>query len=196
MNRRKVLVGVGSTGILGLSGCINALTGASDPNANGSGESPMHLSLTSVDDAPKPLSFEVTVSNDQLSTTDVPIVEITVKNTGDETVSWSYGGGVSNLPFPQGVHDPATGGVILGLEEEVRAQLMDISSGCARVDQFTQADAIKNTTLEANTQVKRSYAIAGVAGELSGNCPPSGEYRMEYELGDFGMVRFEFKLEQ
>ena len=196
MKRRNFLVGVGSTGIVGLSGYINGITDASGPNTNGSGESPMHLSLTDVDDAPEPSSFEVTVSNDQLSTTELPIVEIAVKNTGDETVSWSYGGGVSNLPFPQGVHDSATGGVILGLEEEVRAQLMDVSSGCARVDQFTQADAIKNTTLEANTQVKRSYAIAGVAGELSGNCPPSGEYRMEYELGDFGMVGFEFKLEQ
>ena len=196
MNRRKVLVGVGSTGILGLSGCINALTGASGPNANGSEESSMRLSLTSVDDAPEPLSFEVTVSNDQLSTTDVPVVEIAVKNTGDETVSWSYAGGVSNLPFPQGVHDSESGGIVLGLEEEVQAQLMDVSSGCARVDQFTQADGIKNTTLEANNQVKRSYAIAGVGGELSGNCPPPGEYRMEHELGDFGMVGFEFKLEQ
>ena len=156
----------------------------------------MHLSLTGVDDAPEPLSFEVTVSNDQLSTTDLPIVEVAVQNTGDETVSWSYGGGVSNLPFPQGVHDSKSGVIVLGLEEEVRAQLLDVSGGCARVDQFTHADAIKNTTLEANNQVKRSYALAGVGGELSGNCPAHGEYRMEHDLGDVGMVGFEFKLEQ
>ena len=189
MDRRKFLVGVGSTGIVGLSGCINAITDASGPNTNGSGESPMHLSLTSVDDAPEPLSFEVTVSNDQLSTRDVPIVEIAVENTGNETVSWSYGGGVSNLPFPQGVHNSEIGGIVIGLEEEVRAQLMDISGGCARVDQFTQADAIKNTTLEANNQIKRSYAIAGVGGELSGNCPPpqrlsdGGRHRGVWNVG-------------
>lgn len=193
MNRRKFLIGVGGTGIAGLSGCISAITDASGPN--GSGESPMRLSLTNVDDAPETLSFEVTVSNDQLSTTDVPIVEITVKNTGDETVSWSYGGGVSNLPFPQGVHDSKTGGLVLGLEEEVRAQLIDASSGCARVDQFTQADAIKNTTLEAGEQTKRSYAIAGVGGELSGNCPPPGDYRMEEDIGEYGTLGFNFTLE-
>lgn len=155
----------------------------------------MNLSLISVDTAPEPLSFEATVSNDQLSTTGVPIVEITAKNTGDETVSWSYGGGVSNLPFPQGVHDSEIGGLVIGLENEVRAQLIDASSGCARVDQFTQADAIKNTTLEAGEQTKKSYAIAGVGGELHGNCPAPGEYRMEYDFGEFDTWGFDFKLE-
>lgn len=192
MNRRTFLVSVGSTGIVGLSGCVSAIT---DPNMNGSGESPMNLSLISVDTAPEPLSFEVTVSNDQLSTTDVPIVEITAKNTSDETVSWSYAGGVSDLPFPQGVHDSDTGGLVIGLEDEVRAQLIDASSGCARVDQFTQADAIKNTTLEAGEQTKKSYAIAGVGGELHGNCPPPGEYRMGYDFGEFDTGGFDFKLE-
>lgn len=196
MNRRKFIVGVGSTGIVALSGCISAVSDVSGPNTNGSGESPMSLSLISVDNDPEPLSFEVTVSNDQLSTTEVPIVEIAVKNTGDETVSWSYGGGVSDLPFPQGVHDSDTGGLVIGLEDEVRAQLIDASSGCARVDQFVQADGIKNTVLNAGEQTKRSYAIAGVAGELNSTCPDPGEYRMKHEWGDFGMWGFNFTLEQ
>lgn len=195
MNRRKLLAGVGSTAIVATSGCISAITDASGLNTNGSGESPMSLSLISVDSAPEPLSFEVTVSDHQLSTTEVPIVEITVKNTGDETVSWSYGGGVSNLPFPQGVHDAETGGLVIGLEDEVRAQLIEASSGCARVDQFVQADAIKNTELKASEQTKKSYAIAGVGGELSGNCPPPGEYRMEEQIGDYGTLGFNFTLE-
>lgn len=195
MKRRKFLAGLGSTAIVAVSGCISGITDASGPHTNGSGEVPMRFSLTSVDNVSGPLSFEVTVSNDQLSTTEVPIVEIAVKNTGNETVSWSYGGGVSNLPFPQGVHDSETGGLVIGLEEEVRAQLIDASSGCARVNQFTQADAIKNTTLEANKQTKKSYAIAGVAGELSGNCPPPGDYRMEEDIGEYGTLGFNFTLE-
>ena len=156
----------------------------------------MRLSLTGVDDGPEPLSFEVTVSDGQLSTTNVPMVEIAVENTGDETVSWSYAGSVSDLPFPQGVHDSETGGIVLGLREEVRAQLMDVSGGCARVDQFARADAIESTALEANDRVERPYAIAGVGGELSGTCPPPDEYRMERELGDVGIVGFEFDVER
>jgi hypothetical protein len=196
MNRRKFLAGVGSTAIVAVSGCISAITDASGPNTNGSEEVPMHFLLTNVDNAPEPLSFEVTVSNDRLSTAEVPIVEITAKNTSDKAVSWSYAGGVSDLPFPQGVHDSETGGLVIGLEEEVRAQLMDISSGCARVDQFVRADGIKNTVLKAGEQTKRSYAIAGVDGELNGTCPDPGEYRMQRDLGDVGVWGFNFKLEQ
>lgn len=196
MNRRKFLAGAGSTAIVAVSGCISAITDAGGPNTNGSGKSPMSLSLISVDNAPEQLSFEVTVSNDQLSTTEVPIVEIAVKNTSDETVSWSYAGGVSDLPFPQGVHDSNTGGLVIGLEDEVRAQLIETSSGCARVDQFVRADGIKNTALEAGEQIKRSYAIAVVDEELNGICPDPGEYRIEHDLGDYGIWGFNFKLEQ
>lgn len=155
----------------------------------------MSLSLTSVDTAPEPLSFEVSVSNDQLSTTDVPIVEIAVKNTGDETVNWSYAGGVSGLPFPQGVHDSDTSGLVIGLEDEVQAQLIEASGGCARVDQFIRADGIQNTVLEAGEQTERSYAIVGVDGELNGNCPPPGDYRMEEDIGEYGMLGFNFTVE-
>lgn len=191
MNRRKFLAGAGSTAIAAVSGCISAIT-----DASGSGESPLNLSLISVDNAPEPLSFEVTVLNDRLSTTEVPVVEIAVKNTSDETVSWSYAGGVSDLPFPQGVHDSDTGGLVIGLEDEVRAQLVEASSGCARVDQFLRADGIENTVLKAGEQPKSSYAIAGVDRELHGACPTSGEYRMEHDLGDYGTWGFNFKLEQ
>ena len=195
MNRRKFLAGAGSTVIVAVSGCISAITDAIGPNTNGSGEPPMYLSLTSVDNAPEPLSIEVTVSKNQLNTTEVPIVEITVKNTSDETVSWSYAGGVGDLPLPQGGHDTDTRGLVIGLEDEVRAQLIDASSGCARVNQFVRADGIKNTVLKAGEQTKRSYAVAGVAGELNGDCPNPDEYRLEHELGDLGMWGFGFKLE-
>ena len=189
MNRRKFIASGGSTVLVGLSGCISAL------NTDDGGKSPMYLSLTSVDEAPDSLSFEVAVSKDQLSTTDVPIVEIAVKNTSDETASWSYGGGISDLPFPQGVRDSDTNGLVIGLEDEVRAQLTDAPSGCARVDYFARADGSQNTVLKASGQTKRSYAIASVAGELNGTCPDKGEYRMEQEFGDFGVWGFNFSLE-
>jgi hypothetical protein len=196
MNRRKFLTGAGSTAIVAVSGCISASTDVSGPNTNGSEDSSMSLSLTSVDNAPEPLSIKVTVSNDQLSMTEVPIVEIAAKNTDDETVSWSYGGGISDLPFPQGVHDSDNGGLVIGLEDEIRAQLIDASSGCARVDQFVRADGIQNTVLKAGEQTKRSYAIAGVAGELNGTCPDPGEYRMKHVSEDFGMWKFSSNLER
>lgn len=194
MKRRKFLAGVGSTAIAAVSGCISGITDAGGPSTSGSGESPMSLSLTSVDNVPEPLTFEVTVSNDQLSTTEVPIAEITVRNTGDATVSWSYAGGVSDLPFPQGVHSSDTGALVIGLEDEIRAQLIDASSGCVRVDQFVRADGIKNTILEAGEQSKRVYAIAGVDGELNSTCPSPGEYRMEHDFGDYGTWGFDFEL--
>ena len=118
MNRRQFLAGAGSTAIVAVSGCISALTDGIGADTS-SGESPMRFLLISVGDAPEPLSFDVMVSNDQLSTTDVPIVEIAAKNTSAETVNWSYGGGVSDPPFPQGVHDSDTGRLVIGLEDEI-----------------------------------------------------------------------------
>ena len=72
---------------------------------------------------------------------------------------------------------------------------MNASSGCARVDQFARADGIKDTAIKPDEQIKRSYAIAGVAEELNGTCPEVGEYRVEHEPGDFGTWGFDFRLE-
>lgn len=111
------------------------------------------------------------------------------------SVNWSYAGQVSTLPFPQGVHDSRTGGLVSGLKEEVQAQLIDASNGCSRVDHFVSANGIKNTVLKSGERIAESYAIAGVGDNLKGKCPEPGEYRMEHDIGDSGTWGFTFQLE-
>lgn len=185
MERRHFLIGFGSLWTVALTGCIGNVTGSGSRT----------LTLTTVDDAPEPLSFEVSVSETELSSEKTPTLEISAENTGGDSVSWSYAGQTSDLPFPQAVHDLSTSGLVIGLQDEVQAQLMDVSTGCSRVDSFVSADGIQTTTLAPNDRIEETYAIAGVNQELSDNCPETGTYRMEYEMSDFGTWGFEYKLE-
>lgn len=194
MNRRRVLVGIGGSAIVAASGCLERVM---DSGSNGDASDdpePLGFSLRSVDSAPEPLSFEITVSNDQLTVTAMPELEIAVENTGTDSVSWSYAGGVSNLPLQQGIHDSEAGALVIGLTKEVESQLLDVSDGCARVDQFLRADAIKNTALESGDRIQESYAIVGVERNLEGTCPTPGEYRLEQDLGEYGTWGFDFEL--
>lgn len=195
MKRRRLLAGIGGSAFVAASGCLGGVFGGSGSNRNGTdGSTPMTLSLISVDSAPGPLSFEVTVSSDRLSATAIPILDIAVENAGDETVSWSYAGQVSDLPLPQGIHDSRTDGLVIGLREEVQAQLIDAADGCSRVEQFVRADGVKNTVLESGERIERSYAVAAVDGNLEGTCPEPGDYRMEHDLGGQEVWGFEFQL--
>lgn len=206
MERRKFLLGIGSAAVVSASGCMDSI--AERGNLNGGGTDTesgrtgganepvqMKLSLVSADAGPGPLSYDVTVTGNQLSATAVPNLEIAVENTGDESVRWSYTGQTSDLPFPQGVHDTETGTLVVGLDEEIRSQLMEADSGCARVDEFVGADGIKNTTLDPGQRHEREYAVVGVDGELSAGCPKPDTYRIEEEFGDLGTWGFDVRLE-
>ncbi|WP_143423308.1 hypothetical protein [Halegenticoccus soli] len=206
MKRRTFLLGVGSAAVVSTGGCIGTIdkqrelnSGGTNAGGNGStggaGESTqMEFSIVSADAGPGPVNYDVSVTGSRLGATAIPNLEIAVENTGNESVSWSYTGQTGDLPLPQGVHTE-TGTLVVGLDEEIRNQLMETDSGCARVDQFVGADGIKNTTLDPGQRRKREYAVVGVDGELSGGCPKASTYRIEEELGDVGTWGFEFRLE-
>lgn len=185
MERREVLTVMGSLGTVAVSGCLGSATGNNSRS----------LTITTVDQPPEPLSFEVSVSEAELSSETMPTLEISAENTGEDTVSWPYTGQIGNLPFPQGRHDASNGVLVIGLQEEVRAQLMDVSDGCSRVNSFLTADGIQTTSLGSGDRVRETYATVGVNQELNGNCPDTGTYRMENEMGDLGTWGFKFRLE-
>lgn len=185
-----MLAGIGGGALLAVGGCLGSVSG---PASEESG--PLTLSVVSVDSASDPLSYGVTVSNDRLAAAGTPVLDIAAENTGTETVRWSYTGQVGDLPFPQGVRDAGTGGLVIGLKPEVEAQLAETTDGCSRVEEFVTADGIKNTVLAPGERIERSYAVAGVAAGLEGGCPDPGEYRMEHEPGSYGTWGFEFRLE-
>lgn len=205
MERRKFLLGISGATVASSSGCVGSIgerlgqsnggIGTKTEGTGGAnGEIQMKLSLISTDTGPGPLSYDVTVTNGVLSNTAIPNLEIAVKNTSDETVSWSYTGQNSNLPFPQGIHTKAET-LVIGLDEEIQSQLMEVKSGCARVDGFVGADGIKNTTLNPGQRRKQQYAVVGVNGEMSEGCPKARKYRFEEKIGELGTWGFDFQLE-
>jgi len=152
----------------------------------------MTVSLSSMDDSTGVLSFDLELLDTQLTADSVPTLRIRVKNTGDEAATWSYGGGRSSLPFPQGVQSDANE-VVIGLADTVRGQLMDSSDGCARVPYFVRDDAIKKTALDPAETVERRYAVAGVDENLEGVCPEPGSYRLEADFEQYGSWGFEIQ---
>lgn len=147
-----------------------------------------------MDDNPGVLSFDLDLRETQLTAESVPTLRIMVKNTGEETATWSYGGGHSNLPFPQGVQSNANE-IVIGLEDNVRGQLMDSSDGCARVPYFVRDDGIMKTTLKPAETIERRYAVAGVDGNLKGGCPEPGSYRLEADFEQYGPWGFELQFQ-
>ena len=202
MNRRELLAGVGGALVTVVSGCIGdnsppANTQDIESDSNATDESKiMNLSLTEVDDNPEGLSLDIELRQNQLTTTDVPKLDITAENREEESITWSYGGGKGNLPLRQGIRDAVDGVLIIGLEDEIESQLMDTSHGCARVEQFTGSDAVKETHLEPGEKIERQYAIAGVDRYLEEKWPKSKTYRMEHDYENRKMWGFEFQLDE
>lgn len=204
MERRKFVMGIGSTAVVSASGCLGNISKQGQDSrgapteAEGGGKTSdpvqMNFSIRSVDTGPGPLSYEVDVISSVLSTTSIPSLEVMVENTGDESVNWAYAGQVGQLPLRQGVHTKSET-LVIGLDEEIRSQLEGSDTGCARVDEFVSADGIKNTSLDPGQHRKQKYAIAAVAGKMSMECPDETTYRIEDELGDYGTWGFEFQLQ-
>jgi hypothetical protein len=188
MDRRQILATVGSLGTVALSGCRRPPADTSRDSARRA------FVLTAVDESSGPLSFDVTVTETDLSAATIPTLEISARNTGADTVEWSYGGQIAGLPFPQGIPTSDTGALVIGLQREVRAQLLDVSEGCSRVASFARADGAKSTSLSPGNRISETYAIAAVDAKLSNPCPATGSYRMEHDYGALGVWGFEFSL--
>ena len=185
MKRRTVLAGVAGSTTTALTGCLGNTTGDSP---NGSKE--MAFSLASIDDDPDPLAFEIGVVDETLSDDSVPTFDVPVENVGEETAEWTGTG--DEFAFPQRY---VTDELVIGLEEEVTARLID-EDGCARTEWGIDRDDVEvETTLEPAESMEQRYAVAGVDEEMDEPCPEPGAYRAEYEYGDHGTWGFEFELE-
>jgi len=201
MNRRRFLAITLASGGIVLTGCVeagddtressdgktqNAVTSSCDPGQA------LTLCLESIDEAVSPLSFDVDVINDQLTETDVPVLEIRVANTGTETATWTQA--MDEFAFPARTTEP--GYLAIGLEEEIEMQAVD-GGECVRVERGIGRDDVAITTeLAPGDSLEQRYGIAGDERGLDGRqCPPDETYRTEYRYGDHGTWGFEFTLQ-
>lgn len=205
-NRRALLALLGGSGLALTAGCLGDITEAgnddddngssdqNDSNENGNGSDhndavEMTLAIGEVDDDPHPLSFDLDMISDKLSETEIPRLDITVENTGDDTATWTQTG--SEFAFPsRGTDD----GISIGLENEIAGALMD-ADGCARTEFGIERDDITITTeLEPGESIEQRYAMAGSDVNLDDACPPTGSYRADYQYDQIGTWGFEFQL--
>lgn len=197
MDRRTLLAGAGIALTSSVVGCLGGDDTSGD-NGNVEDDDPSSIesramNLTSVDDALGSLAFEIEMIDEQFTETQFPTLNIAVSNTGDENVTWEYGGSVQDLPVPQGVLS-SPGGLVIGRDGNVEAQLMDTDNGCARVEYFAKDGGIVDVTLKPNETIEETYSISGIESDLEEVCPPSDAYRFEHEYGDQGEWGFEVTL--
>jgi hypothetical protein len=188
MDRRKYLAGV-STGLFGaLGGCFH------ESNVG------MRLSLINVDDGLDPLVFSVDVVEDNLTSSTIPLLDISVENTGDETVTWLFApnaGRPSKVVFPCAGAEPDK--LVIGHEDEMSYLQMD-DRGCARTDEIDRAQAPVDTELSPGNTLEQRYAIVGDETKIDGKCPPEDTYWVgclyyhSNPIEEFGSWGFEIEL--
>lgn len=200
MNRRTVLTcafaGLGG----GLSGCLNEGTPAGDDTSgtetpsNDDANTDMRLSLTGVDDGPGPLSFDIDVVENQLTSSTMPLLDISVENTGDDRATWLHAPAVGEdeivFPCQRATPDKLT----VGFEAEVLRLLID-DVGCARTEtELDRGASPLEAELAPGDTLKQRYAIAGFEPTLDDVCPPEEKYRFDCPYEDHGRWGFEIEL--
>lgn len=200
VDRRTLLAGAGIALTSSVVGCLggdgaSGDNGSADDDDTPSDESiAMNLSLTSEDDDLGSLAFEIEMIDEQFTETQFPTLTIAVTNTGDESVTWGYGGSVQDLPVPQGVLSTPSG-LVIGRNGNVEAQLVDTDEGCARVEYFAKDGGIVDVTVEPNETIEETYGISGIESGLDDMCPSPDTYRFEHDYGDQGEWGFEVTVE-
>lgn len=189
MNRRKYLACVSAGVAGGLGGCV------------GESSSGMHLSLVSTDEGPGTLAFDVEMVENRLASSTLPLVDITVENTGEEPETWLFaptGVSVFEIVFPCTGVTPDK--LIIGFEQEVSSLLTDKDS-CARTEgEIRRGQAPTEAELAPGRSLEQRYAIAGKSQTLDSPCPPADTYRTECVYLDsdpieaYGRWGFEFEL--
>lgn len=199
MNRREILV-YASAGLGGgLSGCLNGRVPASDDEsgtetANSADATGMRLSLTSMDDGPGPLAFDVDVVEHLLTFSSTPLLDISVENTGNETATLLYAPAVGEdeIVFPCQHATPDK--LVVGFEAEVNRVTVD-GEGCVRTEtELDRGSSPLVAELAPGDALENRYAIAGFAPNLNDVCPPEESYRFGCPYQDYGRWGFEVEL--
>lgn len=200
MNRRTVLTCAFAGLVGGLSGCLSGRIPASDDQArtetlsSDDASTGMRLSLTGMDDGPAPLTFDIDVVEGQLTSSTVPLLDISVENTGDETVTWLHAPAVGEdeIVFPCQLATPDK--LTIGFEAEVNRLLVD-DAGCARTEtELDRGDVPVEAELPPGDALEQRYAIAGYEPKLADACPPEERYRFDCPYEDHGQWGFEIEL--
>jgi len=189
MNRREILV-CASAGLGGgLSGCLRGGIPASDDGSetetptSADASTGMRLSLTGVDDGPAPLAFDVDVVEDRLTSSTMPLLDISVENTGDETATWLHAPAVGEdeIVFPCQHATPDN--LTIGFEAEVNRVEVD-DAGCVRTEtELDRGASPVEAELAPGDALEQRYAVAGFAPNLDDVCPPDGSYRTDCPYG-------------
>ena len=197
MNRRALLAGIAVTGVI--SGCVateNIPGQGGDSEAN-EGDEPvdsMTLRLDSVDEHLESLAFEVELIADQLSSTEMPLMDIRVENTDDSSVEWED----TETKFAfGGVNSSTPPGLLTSTESKMHnAGELTSDDGCLRSIGVTLDSITYNTSLSPGQSIDQRYAIAAHKDHVDDNlCPRPDTYRMESTYGDEGVWGFNVSLE-
>lgn len=200
MNRREILV-CASAGLGGgLSGCLRGDIPASDDEsetetpASADPTTGMRLSVTGVDDGPAPLAFDVDVIEDRLTSSTMPLLDISVQNIGDETATWLHRNAVGEDPIVFPCEHATPDNLMIGFEDEVNRVKVD-GAGCVRTEtELDRGASPVEAELAPGDALEQRYAIAGFAPNLDDACPPEGGYRTDCPYEGHGRWGFEIEL--
>jgi hypothetical protein len=200
MNRREILVSASAGLGGGLSGCLRGNIPASDDESetetptSADASSGMRLSLTGVDDGLGPLAFDVDVVENLLTSSSVPLLDISVENTGNGTATLLYAPAVGEdeIVFPCQHATPDK--LVVGFEAEVNRLTVD-GEGCVRTEtELDRGSSPLIAELAPGDALEQRYAIAGFAPNLNDACPPEESYRFDCPYQDYGRWGFEIEL--
>lgn len=184
MRRREVLrigaVGAGGFG----AGCLSV------PGRAGEADPLMNLQNLSLDPQPEPLQFSFEIVDPYLTGHDVPVIEISLENTGSETVNI----GVSSCPgLPWHASSVEPDAVGIGPERPEPFE-NDRAGSCPSVDGIAHCLDVVTVSVNPGDTIEDTRAVYPIAGNFDGPCPPTGTYRTEHLNLPGGRWGFEFDL--
>lgn len=190
MHRRTVLASAGAGLTASLSGCITSLVAGDDGFTV--------VNIQQFDD-PEPLALDVEIVEDRMTADRLPILEITVENTGDEVVSVPQPGNFPESAILHNVCEPADLGVtkkIWPLDGEDTDRERFGRDGCVITSQVVIPLGRFSHDFEPGEIMTAEFRIFGNKAEdgLDGDCPETGTYQVEKRYHDEKTWGFEFDL--
>ena len=168
MNRRSLLLGMSSSGLLLNTGCL----GNENDDAEGGQVEPLTLSIANVDEVGDPLTFDIELHNDILSHEQFPMMTFTLENTGDRTVGWdgALRGSWKDQPFRKAPWSEDEK-LVITQESLISKHDIDDYDGCysSTFTDRTMLDA--RTELEAGERFESKLGLLDNDAQLENECP-------------------------
>lgn len=174
MKRRNLLTSTTVLAGTALAGCLSLASSDSDPE--------IHLELTNLQPDPQPdqLTFDIEIANPYLTNDQVPVLDITLENTGTETVE-IRGSSSPPLPWPDVGVDPDA----VGIAPETQAESKSVEEGnCPTVEGVWTTLDLRAYRVEPGDVYEDTRAILPIGNNSDGDCPPAGTYRAEQRMNE------------